>query len=142
MSVFSRSGKWLCTVILAVLMGTTASYGWAQPVRGAAPIHVVAYRTESERRTGKLIAVVSFSVVDTLTADLIRFTIVMPDGVIRTFTARGRFSNGALIENRFLPADPVFSSLPLSRARRNCFVATFAHFVDGTTWSEGYERLS
>jgi hypothetical protein len=101
---------WFAWALIA--LGTRDALG--VPLSAASPVQVVSWRIETDRvpraGTGKITAVVSFSVADMRVADPIRFTIVMPDGVNRTFTARGLFSPGILIRNIHLAQDFVPSS--------------------------------
>jgi hypothetical protein len=125
---------WLCLGLVIAAVATRAAVADSIPRQ---PIDIRSFRTQTDRLprqgTGKLTAVISFSVRDARAADQIRFTIVMPDGVVRTFTARGLFSHDVLIDNSYLPADDVIDSPPLARNRRDRCVATFVHFIDGTT---------
>jgi hypothetical protein len=80
---------------------------------------------------------VSFSVDGDVAADLARFTVSSPNGTFRDFTARGRFSQGTVIADRVLLADPSsdqqFYSLGAGTGAE-CSL-TYLHFVDGSAWT-------
>lgn len=110
----------------------------AKVLSRSTPISVAACRAEREasqgRIPGRLIDIVSFSVTDSRTADVVRFTVVMADGTIHTFTARGRFAPNVLIENRHLLVDAVAPPKRFTREQRSSCLPTYAHFEDGTMW--------
>jgi hypothetical protein len=80
---------------------------------------------------------VSFSVDRDVAADVARFTVSSPNGTFRDFTARGSFSQGTVIADRVLRADPStqqqFYSLGAGGGVE-CTL-TYLHFVDGTSWA-------
>jgi hypothetical protein len=86
------------------------------------------------RNPGALIDVVSFLVVDRRAADTVRFRVIMPDGNVHTFTARGQFAPGTLIAGRRLALDPALPSPWFSRDHRSTCSATYVHFEDGSAW--------
>jgi hypothetical protein len=79
---------------------------------------------------------VSFA-INHAAADVARFTVSSPGGTFRDFTARGLFSQGTVIADRVLRADPSsqqeFYSLGAGTGVE-C-ILTYLHFVDGTSWT-------
>jgi hypothetical protein len=99
-------------------------------IQSCSPMHLESIG----RNPGALINVVSFSVVDHRAADTVRFRVVMPDGNVHTFTARGQFEPGIVIAGRRLAMDPTLPSPWFSRDHRSTCSATYVHFADGSTW--------
>lgn len=76
---------------------------------------------------------VSFSNENDTPADVARFTAKAPAGVVREFTARGRFAKGIVLSDRVLRAD----QRPPNHALKPCVecMLTYVHFVDGSQWT-------
>ncbi len=77
----------------------------------------------------------SFSVQKGPAADVARFTLVAPGQVLRDFTARGLFSQGVVIADRILAADPSAQTRFNSLGTGAECAPTYVHFVDGTSWT-------
>jgi hypothetical protein len=107
--------------------------GQTPPVR-VTSCHVVEEPVSRRSTTVQETIRVSFSVESGPAADLARFTVLTPKQVLRDFTARGFFSNGVVIADRILAADPPTQERFNALHTTEC-VPTYVHFVDGSSWS-------
>jgi hypothetical protein len=86
------------------------------------------------RRPGALAGVFSFTISGGRVADTVRFSMVMSDGNVHTFTAHGRFSPNTFIEEQQLALESTLPVPDYRSDRRSTCSAALVHFVDGTTW--------
>jgi hypothetical protein len=130
-----------CALFCLGIWSATLQSAFAVMTRDAnvAPVSIASCRPAREeplhRYPGRLFDIVSFSVTDQRIADLVRFTVIMPDGQIHTSTARGRFAPYIPIENRHLSLDPETASPSFTRKHRSTCSVTYVLFEDGTAWA-------
>jgi hypothetical protein len=79
---------------------------------------------------------VSYQLDSPVAADAVTFVVRRHEnGAVRSFTARGLFTRGALIADRILQLDEGSpSSLAPTGAPGDECRPVYVHFVDGTTW--------
>jgi hypothetical protein len=128
----------LALVLLVSLAGAPEPSPAAAVAAAPAPMHVTACRLAVEnhgpRGSVEQVVIVSFANDRDAAADEARFTVSSAGGVAKAFTAHGSFTKGVLIADRIIPASGL-SSQRGSGERTSTCVLTYAHFIDGTSWT-------